>query len=115
MLGAGIWRGGQVWKLEQPCCEAGGDTGRQAGTPHVPSLTLLVCTGIYEFGNAGGLIVMARHKAEGPTDVIYFSPDHGSCWHRIQLPEAITVDNIRCVVWAGWIGHVCANNTQVTN
>lgn len=51
--------------------------------------------GIYEFGNNGGLVVMAPHKAEGPTDLVYFSPDNGACWHKVQLPEALTIDNIR--------------------
>lgn len=104
-----------------------------------------ILAGIYEFGNLGGLVVMAPHKAEGPTDVVYFSPDQvcsfaeimlerqwgshgaggrlgwhtcliaaprvathckphaarppvalqGACWHKVQLPEAILVDNIR--------------------
>lgn len=150
----------------------------------LPTWTL---TGIYEFGNNGGLVVMAPHKAEGPTgepsngtcglyvgsqfshivcqpasaalcalrsiqqllqlgyndgflfaqvlhcsphasmqirsafppetlhatakkdqtsqpllmsvhslaDLVYFSPDNGACWHKVQLPEALTIDNIR--------------------
>lgn len=51
--------------------------------------------GIYEFGNSGGIIAMAPHKVEGPTDTVYVSPDQGGCWHKVALPEAISVDNIR--------------------
>ena len=65
---------------------------------------MYLCAGIYEFGNAGGLIVMAPHKSESPSDVIYFSPDQGACWHKVQLPEAIAVENVRWV-WCvmGWL------------
>lgn len=27
--------------------------------------------------------------------MVYFSPDNGGCWHKVQLPEAISIDNIR--------------------
>ena len=32
---------------------------------------------IYEFGNSGGIILSARHEADGPTDTISFSADGG--------------------------------------
>ena len=32
---------------------------------------------IYEFGNSGGVILSARHEADGPTDTISFSADGG--------------------------------------
>ncbi|KAL4423249.1 hypothetical protein ABPG77_000041 [Micractinium sp. CCAP 211/92] len=51
--------------------------------------------GIYEFGNNGGLVVLAPHKAEGPTNMVQFSVDQGACWHDVVLPESILVDNIR--------------------
>ncbi|KAL4860184.1 Vacuolar protein sorting/targeting protein 10 [Chlorella vulgaris] len=59
---------------------------------------------IYEFGNSGGLIAMAPHKLEGPTEAIYVSPDHGGCWHKVALPEAMSVENIRVDPLAS--GHV---------
>lgn len=54
--------------------------------------------GIYEFGNNGGLVVLAPHKAEGPTNMVQFSVDQGACWHDVVLPESILVDNIRWVM-----------------
>lgn len=50
---------------------------------------------VFEFGDQGGLLVMARHQTQGPTDHIHFSMDEGQCWHRINLSEAINVVNIR--------------------
>eukprot|EP00884_Botryococcus_braunii_P007264 jgi/Botrbrau1/16539/Bobra.0327s0006.1 len=50
---------------------------------------------IYEFGDYGGLILMAPHEIEAPTDKIHFSMDQGGCWHTILLEEAIDVQNIR--------------------
>jgi hypothetical protein len=50
---------------------------------------------IYEIGAHGDLVAMSPHKSEGPTDTVLFSLDHGLCWHKVTLPEAITVDNIR--------------------
>ena len=38
---------------------------------------------------------MSPHKSEGPSDTVLFSLDQGACWHKVVLPEAITVDNIR--------------------
>jgi len=35
---------------------------------------------IYEFGNHGGLIVVAKLASLGPTDEVYFSRDEGLCW-----------------------------------
>ena len=42
--------------------------------------------------------MLAQHKTEGPTNRLLFSPDDGACWHSVELSEAITIDNIRCVV-----------------
>lgn len=50
---------------------------------------------IYEFGDYGGLLLMAPHEIEAPTDKIHFSMDQGGCWHTILLEEAIDVQNIR--------------------
>lgn len=46
-------------------------------------------------GNHGGLVVLAPHRSEGPTDRLLFSPDQGACWHRVALPEPLLVDNVR--------------------
>ena len=32
---------------------------------------------IYEFGNSGGIVLSARHEADGPTDTVSFSADGG--------------------------------------
>ena len=48
-------------------------------------------------GNSGGLLVLAPHKTDGPTDEVLLSHDAGACWDSVRLPEAIMVDNIRCV------------------
>lgn len=50
---------------------------------------------VFEFGDQGGLLVMARHQTQGPTDHILFSMDEGLCWHRVNLSEAIDIINIR--------------------
>ena len=52
---------------------------------------------IYEFGNSGGIILSARHEADGPTDTISFSADGGEeffiwgrgwlLWERETLPR----------------------------
>lgn len=47
---------------------------------------------------------MATHKSEGPIDYVRFSYDSGACWHKVQLPEAILVDNIR--INPGNSGHI---------
>ena len=52
---------------------------------------------IYEFGDHGGIIVMAPHGTERPASNISFSLDEGRCWQTIHLAEAIDVSNIRCV------------------
>lgn len=52
-------------------------------------------TAIYEVGNHGGVVVMARHASEGPTNVIKFSIDDGECFHEVKLPEAVLIENIR--------------------
>ncbi len=63
--------------------------------PHPPPSPPVHPEGINEFGNAGGIIAMAPHKLEGPTDAVFLSPDQGGCWHKVALPEAISVENIR--------------------
>jgi len=51
---------------------------------------------IFEYGDHGGVIVMARHAEQGPTDEIIFSLDGGRCWEPpIKLNETINIDNIR--------------------
>jgi sortilin len=50
---------------------------------------------IYEFGDHGGLLAMARHEVDGPAESISFSSDQGACWHEVHLAEAIDVQNIR--------------------
>ena len=52
-------------------------------------------TAIYEIGNHGGVVVLAAHQSEGPTDAVTFSLDGGACFHRVQLPEPMLVENIR--------------------
>ncbi|EFN50639.1 expressed protein [Chlorella variabilis] len=47
---------------------------------------------------------MAPHKLEGPTDALFLSPDQGGCWHKVALPEAMSVENIRVDPKGG--GHV---------
>ncbi|CAL5221253.1 g3408 [Coccomyxa viridis] len=51
--------------------------------------------GIYEYGDHGGLLILASHETEGPTDSLKFSLDQGACWHTIRLEEAIDIQNIR--------------------
>ncbi|BDA42979.1 Vacuolar protein sorting/targeting protein 10 [Coccomyxa sp. Obi] len=51
--------------------------------------------GIYEYGDHGGLLLMASHETEGPADSLQFSLDQGACWHTIHLSEAIDIQNIR--------------------
>jgi len=50
---------------------------------------------IYEFGDHGGLLAMARHEVDGPAESLSFSSDQGACWHEVRLAEAIDVQNIR--------------------
>ena len=38
-------------------------------------------------------------QAESPTDYVRFSTDYGKCWHRINLPKALDVQNIRSALW----------------
>lgn len=61
-------------------------------------------TAIYEIGNKGGIVVMAAHRSEGPTDTVFFSLDEGACFHKVKLPEPILVDNIR--IAPGGDGHL---------
>jgi hypothetical protein len=51
---------------------------------------------IYEFGDHGGIIVIAEHASSGATDQIWFSRDEGVCWEGpINLDEAMMIENIR--------------------
>ena len=49
----------------------------------------------FEYGDFGGILVMARHRLEGPTDVVKISIDEGHCWHSIAIEPAMLVQNIR--------------------
>ena len=51
---------------------------------------------IYEYGDHGGLLLLASHETEGPAERLQFSLDQGACWHNILLAEAIDIQNIRC-------------------
>ena len=53
--------------------------------------------GIYEFGDHGGLLLLAPHRGQQPASQVMFSIDEGLCWHTIPLAEAIDIDNIRCL------------------
>jgi hypothetical protein len=59
-------------------------------------LVSLHAQGIYEYGDHGGLLLLASHETEGPADSLTFSLDQGACWHTIRLQEAIDIQNIRC-------------------
>ena len=51
---------------------------------------------IYEYGDHGGLLLMARHRnQETPTDMLYYSYDQGRCWHSVKLGESLYLENIR--------------------
>ena len=55
------------------------------------------------FGVQGGILMMAPHQSEEPTDQVLFSQDEGACWHTIQLDEAIDVIGIKCGLLAAAI------------
>ena len=79
----------------KPCTYTGGDACcHQVSCNHSPTLQ-----GIYEYGDHGGLLILASHETEGPTDSLKFSLDQGACWHTIRLEEAIDIQNIR------WTSH----------
>ena len=59
---------------------------------------------VFEFGDQGGILVMARHQTHGPTDRIHFSMDEGQCWHSVNLSEAIDISNIKCVLFFPFLG-----------
>ena len=50
---------------------------------------------ILETHEQGGILMMAPHQSEEPTDKVMFSQDEGACWHTIQLGEAIDVIGIK--------------------
>lgn len=51
--------------------------------------------GIYEYGDHGGALLLAKHETDGPTDALRVSTDGGLCWHDVRLAEAIDIQNIR--------------------
>mmetsp|Transcript_21114 Transcript_21114/g.25393 ORF Transcript_21114/g.25393 Transcript_21114/m.25393 type:complete len:861 (-) Transcript_21114:1076-3658(-) len=52
--------------------------------------------GIFEFGDKGGLLVIAKHMLSGPTDEIYFTRNEGGCLEGpIKLAQKIMIQNIR--------------------
>ena len=55
-------------------------------------------TGVYEFGDHGGLLIIAPHRGQFPATEVRFSIDEGACWHNVPLAEAIDVENIRSVM-----------------
>ncbi|GBG73819.1 hypothetical protein CBR_g17157 [Chara braunii] len=50
---------------------------------------------IYEFGDQGGVIIMAKHHLQGSTPVIKYSLDEGLTWGNVSTGEEIKVYNIR--------------------
>lgn len=50
---------------------------------------------IYEFGNHGGLIVVAKMAALGSADSVQFSRDEGLSWELVPLASPMDVHNIR--------------------
>ena len=50
---------------------------------------------IYEFGNHGGLIVVAKMAALGSADSVQFSRDEGLSWELVPLMSPMDVHNIR--------------------
>ena len=49
----------------------------------------------FEYGDFGGILVMARHRLAGPTDAVKISVDEGRCWHTITIEAAMLVQKIR--------------------
>lgn len=50
----------------------------------------------YEYGDHGGIIVIARHASSGPTKEVFYSLDEGLCWMGpIELSTLMYVHNIR--------------------
>ena len=50
----------------------------------------------------GGILMMAPHQSEHPTDRVHFSLDEGTCWHTILLGEMIDVIGIKCAPAGQW-------------
>jgi hypothetical protein len=51
---------------------------------------------IFEWGDHGNLLVMAKHRNQGvPTDEVFYSYDSGLCWHSVKLGRAMYLENIR--------------------
>ncbi len=55
---------------------------------------------MYEFGDHGNIVVVSSFMTRAPTDTVYFSIDDGRCFNKVQLEEAVYVENIRY----GWVG-----------
>ena len=51
---------------------------------------------VFDFGDSGGILVMAQHQTHGPTSQVHFSMDEGLCWHSVDLEETIDVIGIKC-------------------
>lgn len=51
---------------------------------------------IYEYGDHGGIFIIAKYSGDGPTTEVWFSVDQGGCWEKIPLTKALSVENIRC-------------------
>lgn len=49
---------------------------------------------IYEFGDWGSILAMAKHAPAGEATEVLFSLDHGKCWSSVQLSRSIEVRNI---------------------
>lgn len=65
----------------------------------LPSNTCSPVAGIYEYGNNGGLIVMAPHKSEGPSDVVQASLGAGCVGCAASAALEILGSNAVVVQW----------------
>lgn len=82
--------------MHSPC------TGALVGSSHSSRLVGHLAGTRFLQQPAEGMVTWPKH-APPCADLVYFSPDNGACWHKVQLPEALSIDNIR---WAGtpWVG-----------
>ena len=55
---------------------------------------------IYDYGDYGGVILMAKYSTDGPTNEFLYSLDEGRCWKSIPIEVALKVDNIRWGMFA---------------
>lgn len=49
---------------------------------------------IYEFGDWGSIVAMAKHAPSGEASEVLFSLDQGNCWTSVALSRPMTVRNI---------------------